>query len=324
MKVLISSMEVDKMYTCPMLVTSIEECVAKTGSSYCKVTMTDGVSKVTANYFQINRAAIEHLINKVCLMTIGVNMFNGNKTFKITNVTEAPDEKVEDFVKSAPIKSEVMYDYIVTRLTECSTPLKEIALTLYRKNRENLLSWSAAKTVHHAEYGGLLYHTYRMVQACLAMSEIYTSLNADLLVVGAALHDIGKLKELTTELGAADYTNNGVLLGHTILGILMVQAEYQANPSAYDPEEYRLLMHMIASHHGKNEYGAPVTPSTPEAVCLHLIDMLDSRIEIVEETLEGLQPGEHAPSNRFLDGAYVYSTVQEKPAGDSSDEALPY
>ncbi len=127
---------------------------------------------------------------------------------------------------------------------------------------------------------------YRMGNAADAVCNTYVNLDRDLLVAGAYLHDIGKLRELNTDrLGTAEYTIPGTLLGHMVLGIKMLD-EVKG-----DQNIIFQLEHMIASHHGEPEYGAIVRPATAEAMMLHELDMMDSKIYQFEEVYEKMESG---------------------------------
>ena len=136
----------------------------------------------------------------------------------------------------------------------------------------------AAKTLHHACIGGLLEHVVSLFQLCdLACRNYPEMINRDLLLTGAFLHDIGKIHELTFARSFA-YTTRGQLLGHMIIELEMLHQKIAQVPGF--PEEYKTLIeHLIISHHGKYEFGSPKMPMFPEALMLHYLDDLDSKIE---------------------------------------------
>ena len=140
-----------------------------------------------------------------------------------------------------------------------------------------------AKGIHHAYLGGLLEHTLSVVQVCRLMAQHYPHVDRDLLVASAILHDIGKVQELTWE-GSFDYSDAGRLVGHIVLGTLMVEARLRALPGF--PEHLRLrLLHAILSHHGELALGSPKEPMTLEALILHEVEDLDAKVEIVQRAL---------------------------------------
>lgn len=139
----------------------------------------------------------------------------------------------------------------------------------------------AGVKAHHAYRGGLLEHMVSLLRVAQKICEVYATLNRDLLIAGVFLHDIGKLRELSTEAGLS-YTDEGQLLGHLVIGVEMLTEKIdvveQQTGTAF-PEEIKLrLKHLILSHHGTYEFGSPRLPMTPEAVALHLIDNLDAKV----------------------------------------------
>ena len=149
----------------------------------------------------------------------------------------------------------------------------------------------AAKTLHHAYIGGLLDHVVSLFRSCDLMSRNYPQVNRDLLLTGAFLHDIGKIQELSYN-RAFSYTTRGQLLGHMIIELEMLQAKLAKLPD-FPAELKTLLEHMIISHHGQYDFGSPKLPMFPEALMLHYLDDLDSKMEAMrahfqrEAELEG-------------------------------------
>jgi len=142
----------------------------------------------------------------------------------------------------------------------------------------------AAKTLHHAYIGGLLDHVVSLFRSCDLMCQNYPQINRDLLLTGAFLHDIGKIHELTYN-RSFSYTTRGQLLGHMIIELEMLQAKLASFPDF--PQELKILVeHLIISHHGEYEFGSPKLPMFPEALMLHYIDNLDSKMEAVRAHFE--------------------------------------
>jgi 3'-5' exoribonuclease len=142
----------------------------------------------------------------------------------------------------------------------------------------------AAKTLHHAYIGGLLDHVVSLFRSCDLMCRNYPQVNRDLLLAGAFLHDIGKIQELTYN-RAFSYTTRGQLLGHMIIELEMLQAKLEKLPGF--PEELKILLeHMIISHHGQYDFGSPKLPMFPEALMLHYLDDLDSKMEAMRAHFE--------------------------------------
>jgi len=142
----------------------------------------------------------------------------------------------------------------------------------------------AAMTMHHAFLGGLLEHIVSLAGLAAGVSAHYRELDADLLLAGVILHDIGKIDELRYARGI-DYSTEGRLLGHIMIGVSLVHEKIKAIPG-FPPELAVLLEHLIVSHHGSHEFGSPTLPQTREAVALHFLDDMDSKMGAMRATLE--------------------------------------
>jgi 3'-5' exoribonuclease len=167
----------------------------------------------------------------------------------------------------------------------------------------------AAKKMHHAYIGGLLEHTLSMAVLADKIAEHYKGLDRDLLVSGALLHDIGKVREFNYEMGI-DYSNEGRLVNHIVIGVQMLEEKIQTIASFPD-EPAMLLKHMLISHHGSKELGSPEPPKTIEAVMLNCIDEMDSRIQAVREFMGKEDPGETWTSFHRLLGRHFYQGQPE-------------
>jgi len=142
----------------------------------------------------------------------------------------------------------------------------------------------AAKTMHHAFIGGLLEHVVSLFGACDLVSRNYSFINRDLLLTGAFLHDIGKVHELTYA-RSFSYTTEGQLLGHLIIDLEMLHTKLALLPEF--PSQLKILVeHLVISHHGQYEFGSPKLPMFPEALMLHYLDDLDSKMEAMRAQFE--------------------------------------
>lgn len=147
----------------------------------------------------------------------------------------------------------------------------------------------AGTTMHHSVVGGALEHTVNVVRLVAAVAAVYgDALNRDLLLVGAFLHDIGKAEEMTTD-GAFKYTDRGNLVGHIAVGAVWVQQKAEdvarATGVPVPPVVLDLVQHMILSHHGTRDRGSPKPPMIPEALVLHAIDDLDTRLDMARTAI---------------------------------------
>ena len=160
---------------------------------------------------------------------------------------------------------------------------------------------SAAKSVHHGFVGGLLEHTLHVTQICDFFCNLYPMLNRDLLLTAAMFHDVGKLSELST-FPANDYTDDGQLLGHIMIGAMEVQKHID-QIAGFPKRTASELIHCILAHHGELEYGSPKKPALAEAIALSFADNSDAKLETMREALSNIPENslEWQGFNRFLD-----------------------
>jgi 3'-5' exoribonuclease len=146
----------------------------------------------------------------------------------------------------------------------------------------------AAKNIHHACRGGLLEHVLSLCALCRSAAAHYKNLDVDLLMAGAILHDVGKIEELEYA-RSFGYSADGQLLGHIVIGLKIVGAKLERFPD-FPPKLRALIEHMIISHHGELEFGSPKVPIFPEALLLHHLDNLDSKMDAMRAALTRAQP----------------------------------
>ena len=188
-----------------------------------------------------------------------------------------PDDVNEVWTSFCALMSGIQNEYL-RRLVDGFIADEEFATRFQRA--------AAGKKWHHAYRGGLLKHCIEMAQLVNGVCSVYPTLDRDLMLAAAFVHDIGKLEELSDDL-FIEYTTVGKLLGHLNLGAVMVEKAIAGVPDF--PEDLRLhLLHCVLSHHGTLENGSPVVPKTPEAFAFHQIDnlgaQLDAMLRIAEET----------------------------------------
>ncbi len=179
----------------------------------------------------------------------------------------------------------------------------------------------AAKFYHHNYVGGLMEHTTRVVRNARVLALNYPETDSTLLLGGAMLHDIGKVEELTMARGGIEYTVEGELLGHILQGMTLLQQNIaglrQEGQMEFSPELERLLLHIVASHHGEREWGAAQPPRILEAMLVHFADQIDG------EAFKYLQargnPGTLVDSPRLRRNLYVMNQDWEE-----LEEELPF
>ena len=198
---------------------------------------------------------------------------------------------MEIFYEFAPVNMVEVKRIIESYLDRLDNKIiKEIVLKMYNDNEDAFYLYPAATKFHHAYIGGLSYHTSTMLTLIDGFKKVYPFLNQDLLIAGIMLHDIYKTRELTNYAGP-EYSKEGKLLGHITMGVKGI--EITAHELGYlGSEEALLLEHMVLSHHYYGNFGSPKKPMIPEALILHFIDNIDSKMTVLEEVLNQTAKGE--------------------------------
>lgn len=175
----------------------------------------------------------------------------------------------------------------------------------------------AAKGMHHVYLGGLLEHSLAVARLADRIVSLYPGINRDLLIAGALLHDVGKVRELQY-LRSFDYSDEGKLLGHITIGVEMIQEKIAAI-GGIAPELAMLLKHMLLSHHGQYEFGSPKRPKTVEATILNYLDDLDSKINGIRTHIRK----EAGSQSRWTSYHRLYDRYFYKDNGMEGDEPPP-
>ena len=186
--------------------------------------------------------------------------------------------------------------------------IRTIASYLYYNNKDKFVIYPAATKFHHAYVSGLLYHTYRMLLNAEGICKIYNFLDTDLVYSGIILHDIAKIYEFSGAI-KTQYTKEGLLLGHIVLGVVMI--ERAANVNQIYGEEVMLLEHIVLSHHGIPEFGSPKRPMLPEAVLVNMVDDMDSKLTVVGESLDTYEEGEFSQGISVLNKTRLYKPIKK-------------
>lgn len=314
--ILFKDMEMNGVYDTKVIVTTIAEKNTANGKPMLRIMLSDGTETVSAVMFDttkknLNDAGITDGMpaeSKIHIDSFGGRSYqiqylrpttldDSEKSALVRKPPVDPDKLFVNVIQKIKASSGRDYDLKTAEVKDDDYSLTALAVRLLMKDYRAFYSSSAAKSMHHNIYGGLVYHTSRMVDAAFAVCDVYKLLDRELLVCGAAIHDLGKLKELnTSDTGVASYTIEGSLLGHALLGIEMIDEEVskrdkEAGTETYNRDDIMCIKHLLASHHGKLEWEAIKLPAMPEAMMLHELDMIDSRIYIYEEALAKTEPG---------------------------------
>lgn len=220
---------------------------------------------------------------------------------------ERRQELMSKFYEYSPVDSNKSKEVIESYLNQISNQvIKDVTMFIYNKHIRNFYLFPAATKFHHAYIGGLSYHTSTMMKLIDGFMIVYPFLNKDLLISGILLHDVLKVEELTNYAGP-EYSKEGKLLGHITMGVKEI--ELVASELGYlKTEEVLLIQHMILSHHYYANYGSPKKTNIPEALILHFIDNIDSKMTVLQETLDQVEPGEFTPPIPVLDREKYYKS----------------
>ncbi len=217
------------------------------------------------------------------------SVYMGKMQIVIQELERLPENAVElaDFLPVAPRDPAEMLSELHSRVAAIEDGHLRALLEAFLADPEFLQRYAtapAAKAMHHVYIGGLLEHSLAVAGLADDVCRRYPGLNHDLLVTGALLHDVGKVAELSY-LRSFNYTDDGKLLGHIVIGVEMIEERLRRLPDFPRPLA-TLLKHLLLSHHGQYEYGSPKRPKTLEAVILNFIDDLDSKINGVRTHIE--------------------------------------
>ncbi len=256
------------------------------------------------------------LLNGVYEFTCESIVFKEKDQLEVTSHThidetelafERRQELMGIFYEYAPVKPKEIKETVESYLGKINNPIiKEITLKIYKNNEQAFYLYPAATKFHHAYIGGLSYHTSTMMKLIDGFLNVYPFLNQDLLISGVLLHDICKVTELSNYAGP-EYTKEGKLLGHITMGVK--ELEVIASELGYrGSEEVLLMQHMILSHHYYGNYGSPKKTNIPEALVLHFIDNIDSKLTVLDETLQQVEKGEFTTPIGVLDRERYYKS----------------
>ena len=294
------------------LIKSVEKKTSSKGGPYLDITLSDATGEINAKLWDYNEMLHGTYEAGDLVKVRGViSKYNGADQMKIEKIrkaTESDGIDPGDFVEQASYDGEKMFGELIKLAEEFDNEaIRALTLKLYNDNKEKLLYWPAAFKLHHAIRSGLLMHTLSIVRMCESVAAIYPSVNRDLLICGAMLHDIGKLREFDVNtLGTANgYTTEGNLIGHLVKGAMMV--EKAAEELGTDDKTAMMIEHMIISHHGEPEFGAAVRPSFIEAEILSSLDKLDAAIYEMEDAVKSTAPEDFSARLWALDNRKLYN-----------------
>ena len=231
--------------------------------------------------------------------------YNNNLQLNIRQIRKAYEDEyvAADYMPTTEKSTDSMFEELIGYVKKIDNDYLRQAVEYYFVNDEafikTFVGHSAAKTVHHGFAGGLLEHTLSVVKMCEYMVSAYPILNKDLLYAAAICHDIGKTKELSP-FPTNDYTDDGQLLGHIVIGVEMISDAVRSIPGF--PEQLASeLKHCIVAHHGELEYGSPKKPALAEALALNFADATDAKMQTLTELFKDKKNNDWRGYNRLFE-----------------------
>lgn len=262
---------------------------ASNGSLYIMCTLVDRTGKLNTRMWNANEAIFRAIPTDGFIQARGrTENYKGNLQFILEALRpiETSDVDLADFLPCTPFDIEEMWSELLEIMRDIKNKHLRMLLKKFVEDHDLVKRFKrcpAAVEMHQAYIGGLLEHTWSIAKATRAILPLYPALNADLMLAGVFLHDIGKTAELTSDLGFR-YTDRGQLVGHITIAAIWVQEKAQAiaaeTGEPFPAKTVDLLQHIILSHHGVYEYGSPKLPAIPEAIALHYLDNMDAKMSM--------------------------------------------
>jgi 3'-5' exoribonuclease len=268
----------------------------RSGKSWLELALRDRTGSIPAKMWDNFEALAKTFETDDVVQIRGrVKLYNGQKEMTLEQIVPAAarDYELADFLAHTKYDVEKLYAELGAAVSAVRNPwIKRLLESAVNDPAivPKLKRAPAAMSMHHAFVGGLLEHTVSLIGLGRAVVAQYPELDADVLLAGIVLHDIGKIDELSYE-RATNYTSAGRLLGHITIGTLLVREKIKAIPGFPEPLAI-LIEHLILSHHGTYEFGSPSLPQTREAIALHFLDDMDSKMAAMRATLEGASGSE--------------------------------
>ena len=293
-----------------------QSAVTKNGKPYENVILQDKTGTMDAKIWDPNSAGIAEFDTLDYIEVYGdVNSFQGALQVNVKRVRLCQEGEYDpaDYLPVSNRNRDEMYKELLGLIGKTENPyLRKLLESFFVEDEAFVKAFctsSAAKTVHHGFVGGLLEHTLSVARMCEYFCGAYPILKRDLLIAAALCHDIGKTKELSL-VQENDYTDDGQLLGHIVMGAEMIGEKARAIPG-FPPVLEAELKHCILAHHGEYEYGSPKKPAIIEAAALNLADNADAKMETFSEALQNASGTGWLGYNRLFEQLRMVRTVME-------------
>lgn len=266
--------------------------VAKTkaGKTYYSMQLQDKTGIIDAKIWELNNAIAHFEPMNYIRIDAQVVSFNGalQLNVKRVRVADAGEYDISDYMPCTDKDIDAMYKELLDLIDGVQNKyLQALLKKVFVEDKafaEKFKKHSAAKSVHHGFIGGLLEHSLSVAKLCEYIASNYPAINHDLLVTAAICHDIGKVEEIS-EFPENDYTDEGQLVGHIVMGTMMLADKMREIPD-FPTKLANELKHCILSHHGELEYGSPKKPALMEALALAHADNLDAKLQTFTELIK--------------------------------------
>jgi 3'-5' exoribonuclease len=287
----------------------------KDGKNYLNLTFIDRTGSLKAVLWDNVEDTAEQIAAGDYVQVRGnVSEYRGTLQLVVRTATRSDAEQIEpsDFLPVTTRNIDSMMDKLIQITNTIKTPCLSELFRLFWEDADLIRLFKkapAAKKMHHAYIGGLLEHTLSMAILVDKIAGHYAEVDRDLLLAGAILHDIGKIREFEFS-SHIDYTSEGRLLSHIVIGIQLIE-EKMRRIKDFPEEQAVLLKHLVISHHGVREFGSPEPPKTIEAVLLNHIDEIDSKVKGIREFMASEDPNATWTSYHKLLERHFYMGTKE-------------
>jgi 3'-5' exoribonuclease len=300
------------------LVLAKQQRTTKTNKPYLNLMLGDKTGQLEGRVWELSDPRISKDVEKGDIVKArgSVSRFDDRLQMKVDQLRKAASTETDktDLLPSTTYDVEDLWRQLLDFVESFTDPDLKLLLTTLLSDPVLAQAYReapAARQLHHAWLGGLLEHVVSLLKLADRVVPSYPLLHRDLLLTGVVLHDIGKVRELSWEIGF-DYTVEGTLLGHIQMGVELVEKTIDSLPG-FPPRLKTLVVHMILSHHGKLEFGSPKLPMIPEALVLNFVDDLDAKMqamasEFAKSAREGKAPDEMTGKVWSLDQRQLLNT----------------
>ena len=280
----LAGFEDGKFFDSYFLVLQKQQRTTKNNKPYLSLIFSDKTGQLEGRVWELNDPRISKDFDRGDVVKVRgcVSRFDDRLQMKVDQLRKAQAAEADktDLMPATTYDVAALWSQLLAFVDSFTEPNLKLLLTTLLADPQIALAYReapAAKLLHHAWLGGLLEHVISLLTLADRVAPHYPILHRDLLLTGVILHDIGKVRELSWDIGF-EYTVEGTLLGHIQIGAALAERAMDSLPG-FPPRLKVLVLHMILSHHGKLEFGSPKLPMIPEALVLSFIDDLDAKMQ---------------------------------------------